>query len=143
MARVDYGARVKHDGKLHAFSVHALEIPRCGHCGEMVFTEAVDRQITDALRRHLHLLTPDEIRSSLAQLNMTQRDLARDMSVAEETVSRWCTSAVVPSRSMDRFLRAYFASPETRNTLQRLASHPDIGASAVTNPSRLSRKRPG
>src|SRR5207245_962617 len=75
-ATVSYDAEVRHDGRLHKFTVPELKIPVCGACGEKVFTEKVDDQINEALRAHLHLLSPDEIRAGLEQLSLTQKDAA-------------------------------------------------------------------
>src|SRR5215469_6445929 len=65
-----YDAEVSHDGTLHAFSIPDLEIPVCRSCGEKVFTEQVDAQVNAALRAHLHLLAPEEIRSALLRLGL-------------------------------------------------------------------------
>src|ERR1700680_3342091 len=72
MSTVSYDAEFRHDGRLHSFTVPKLKIPVCGACGEKVFTEEVDDQITDTLRSHLHLLAPQEIRAGLERLDITQ-----------------------------------------------------------------------
>src|SRR6267143_1200019 len=72
MATVSYDAEIRHDGRVHAFTIPHLNLPVCQACGEMVFTEKVDDQVSAALRSHLHLLTPEEIRAGLERLNMTQ-----------------------------------------------------------------------
>lgn len=51
MTTIEYDAEVRHDGRMHAFTVPSLRIPVCAECGEKVFTEDVDAQINDALRR--------------------------------------------------------------------------------------------
>jgi hypothetical protein len=58
LATTSYDAEVRHGGRLHAFTVPNLEIPVCRACGEKVFTEKVDEQITKALWSHLHLVDP-------------------------------------------------------------------------------------
>jgi DNA-binding transcriptional regulator YiaG len=118
MKTISYDTEFRHDGKLHHFTVPALCIPICEACGEMVFTENVDDQITDALRVHLHLLFPHEIRAGLDRLNLTQKDLAERLGIAEATLSRWLTDTQIQSRAMDNLLRLYFALPETRKLLQ-------------------------
>jgi hypothetical protein len=69
-----YDAEVRHDGRLHAFRISKLRVDRCGACGEILFTNATDEQISDALREHLRLLSPEEIRERLETLGMTQKE---------------------------------------------------------------------
>ena len=64
MKTISYDTEFRHDGKLHHFTVPELKIPVCEACGEKVFNEKVDDQITDALRVHLHLLFPHDIRAA-------------------------------------------------------------------------------
>jgi hypothetical protein len=54
-ATIEYEAEVRHDGRLHTFTIPELEIPVCHACGERVFTEKVDSQVNEALRAHLAL----------------------------------------------------------------------------------------
>src|SRR5438876_10765051 len=68
LTTLSYDAEVRHDGRLYAFQVPNLDIPVCRACGEKVFTEKVDGQINAALRLHLRLLTPDELRAALARV---------------------------------------------------------------------------
>ena len=56
MDTVTYEAEIRHDGRLHKFTVPKLELPVCQACGEKVFTETVDDQINIALQAHLHAL---------------------------------------------------------------------------------------
>lgn len=55
-AVVPYNADVKHDGRTHAVEIPALSIPRCEACGELVFGNDTDEQISRALRDKLGLL---------------------------------------------------------------------------------------
>src|SRR5438445_13113281 len=68
LTSTSYDAEVGHDGTLHTFKIPRIEIPVCRNCGERVFTEKVDAQIKDALRAHLGLLTPAEIRATLSSV---------------------------------------------------------------------------
>ncbi len=117
MKTISFDAEFRHDGKLHHFPVPELEIPVCEACGEKVFNEKVDDQITDELRRHLHLLFPHEIRAGLDRLNLSQKVLADRLGIAEATLSRWLTDTQIQSRAMDNLLRLYFALPEARKML--------------------------
>lgn len=67
---LSYDAEVRHAGRVHVFQIPKLEVPVCRACGEKVFTEKVDAQINAALRVHLHLLTPEEMRAALDRLKM-------------------------------------------------------------------------
>lgn len=116
-ATIAYDAEVRHDGRSYPFTVSALELPVCRACGERVFTEEVDDQVQAALRSHLHLLSPEEIRQALDRLRLTQKDAADRLGLAEATLSRWLNGAQIQSRAMDNLLRVFFAFPEVRTAL--------------------------
>jgi len=78
LAKTSYDAEVRHDGRLHTFTIADLELPVCQACGERVFTEKVDAQVNDALRAHLNLLTPVQIRDAIKRVGMPQNDIERD-----------------------------------------------------------------
>jgi hypothetical protein len=59
-ANIEYTSQVKHDGRLHEVTVHELEVPKCPACGELVFCNDTEEQISRALREKLGLLQPDE-----------------------------------------------------------------------------------
>jgi DNA-binding transcriptional regulator YiaG len=127
MAKVDYDAEVRHDGRLHSFTIRALEVPVCQNCGAKVFTETVDDQINSALRSHLNLLTPEEMRAALERVQMTQKEAAERLGIAEATLSRWLTKTQIQSRAMDNLLRVFFAFPEVRNVLNGQSQDPALG----------------
>ncbi len=54
---IEYTAEVRQSGHLYALTIPALQIPICAECGEKVFTEDVDQQISHALQLHLASLT--------------------------------------------------------------------------------------
>jgi transcriptional regulator with XRE-family HTH domain len=119
METTPYDAEVRHDGRLYAFTLPRLEIPVCKACREKVFTEKVDDQINAALRSHLHLLTPADIRAELERLGLTQKQAADSLGIAEATLSRWLNETQIQSRAMDNLLRVFFKFPEVRAMLQR------------------------
>jgi len=123
IATITYDAEVRHDGRLYEFTIPKLRIPVCTTCGEKVFTEEVDEQFNAHLRSHLNLLTPDEIRSALNRVSLTQKMAAEQMGIAEATLSRWLTGTQIQSRSMDNLLRIFFAFPQVRQALG--SEHPD------------------
>jgi putative zinc finger/helix-turn-helix YgiT family protein len=124
---VKYKAEVRHDGRVHSFTIPKLEIPVCGACGEKVFTEHVDEQVNDALRAHLKLLTPAQIRDGIKRVEMSQKIFASRLGVAQETLSRWLNDVQIQSRAMDNLLRAYFALPQLRLKLTGSAQDPEFG----------------
>lgn len=130
MAQITYEAEIRHDGRLYKFAVPKLEIPICGACGEKVFSEQVDDQLNAALRLHLRLLAPVEMRSALERIGMTQRDAADRLGVAEATLSRWLTGAQIQSRAMDNLLRVFFAFPQVRKALRGDSQDAQLGTAA-------------
>ena len=119
MTKISYDAETRHDGRSYTFTVPDLLLPVCKACGKKVFTEKVDDQITAALRANLHLLTPDEMRKGLERVNMTQKETAERLGIAEATLSRWLNETQVQSRAMDKLLRVFFAFPQASLRLGR------------------------
>jgi len=124
---MDYTAKVKHDGVIYELLIPSLEVPRCQTCGETYTTNAVDEQVSDALRSRLHLLTPAQIRKGIEKLGLKQQALAERLGVAPETISRWVNGALIQSRAMDNLLRLFFALPEVREALQGASQDPELG----------------
>jgi DNA-binding transcriptional regulator YiaG len=115
--KIPYDAKIKHDGKLHEFHIAELPVDRCDECKEEFFTNVTSDAKSDALRGHLGLLQPAQIRELLAKHNLTQRKFATHLRVAEESVSRWLNGLSIQSRALDTFMRVYFARPEVREML--------------------------
>ena len=128
-----FDAEVRHDGRLHKFTIPNLELPVCRACGERVFTEAVDDQINAHLRAHLRLFTPDQIRAAIDRIGMTQTEAADRMGIAEATLSRWLSGTQIQSRSLDNLMRVFFAFPEIRAALDGRASNPSLGTRDQTS----------
>ena len=116
-ATIPYAADIKHDGRMHHIEIPKLTIPKCRACGEVVFSNSADDQIVQALRAHLNLLTPQQIRERRKALGLKAKELAERLGVAKETLSRWETGMMIQSRAMDNLLRGYFAVPELRAVL--------------------------
>jgi len=114
---IAYDAAVKHDGRLHQFHIADLKIDQCTHCGEQYFNSETDEQISAGLRLHVGLLQPQEIRKQLENLDLTQKDFAEHLRVAQESVSRWITGAAIQSRSLDTLMRLYFQFENVREAL--------------------------
>jgi putative zinc finger/helix-turn-helix YgiT family protein len=121
----DYTTTAKHDGRVYTIRIPDLEIPTCRKCGAQTFSVGDDDRIRAALRAQIGLLTPEEIHKHRGQLEMTQQELADQVGIAKETVSRWETGGMIQSRAMDNLLRLFFESEEVRRLLrQRFAPEP-------------------
>lgn len=139
LAAIRYDAEVRHDGRLYALTVPNLAIPVCQACGEKAFTEKVDDQINNALRAHLHLLTPAEIRAALQRIGLTQKVIADRLGIAEATLSRWLTETQIQSRAMDNLLRVYFAFPDVRSALLGQEQDPRLGTKVELTSAEFAR----
>lgn len=133
-ATISHTCDVNYDNRLYTVNVPDLQVAKCAECGTTVFDDCADEQISRALRAQLGLLTPEEIRKAIDVLGITQKDLAAQLGLAEATVSRWCTGAVIQSRASDRMLRLFFVCPESRRILASIANDPTIGTVAVRPP---------
>jgi DNA-binding transcriptional regulator YiaG len=136
MTTTSYNAEVRHDGRLHAFTIPSLNVPTCEACGERVFTEKVDEQIQAALRSHLQLLTPEEMRAALLRICMSQKEAAERLGIAEATLSRWLNETQVQSRAMDNLLRVFFAFPRVRTVLTGGGQDPLLGSADIVEQAR-------
>ena len=123
-----HGSRIRR--ATYTVTVPELKVPRCQSCGELVLDSAANRQITEALRQHLRLLTPGQIRTNRETLGLTQRQLASHLGIAEATLSRWETGGQIQQRALDRLLRLYFSSPSVRATLADDDQLVELGTSA-------------
>jgi DNA-binding transcriptional regulator YiaG len=134
LTHLSYDAEVRHDGRVYSFQIPKLEAPVCRACRKMVVTECVDDQINAALRDHLHLLTPTEMRAALERIGMTQNDAAECLGIAEATLSRWLTETQIQSRALDNLLRVFFGFPEVRTALSGKSQDSRMGTADVNSP---------
>lgn len=139
-AVVSYTTEIEHDGRSYSVTVPDLEIPRCSKCGAMVRDDVSNRRISNALRQQIGLLTPEQIRQNREALNLTQKQLARVLAIAEATLSRWETGAQIQQRAMDRLLRLFFEFPEFCAVLEdenavRTLGQTVHGSSTLTSPA--------
>lgn len=116
-ATIAYDAEVKHDSRLHEFHITRLSVNKCAACGEVLFGNVSNDQVTQALREHLGLLSPEQIRDALSKLGLKQKDFAERIGVAAETVSRWIGGTHIQSRAMDNLMRLFFQFDNVRSAL--------------------------
>ena len=109
--------RRNHDGRVYELAIDALPVTKCDACGAVFFTQESDERITASLRQRLVLLTPQQIRTNLETLGLTQKAAAACLGVAPETLSRWLCGVIIQSRAMDNLLRVFFACAEVREKL--------------------------
>jgi putative zinc finger/helix-turn-helix YgiT family protein len=131
--RIDYQDEVRYDGRLVSFLARNIEIPICRNCGEKVFTEVVDDQLTEALRQHLSLLTPEQIREGIERLGLTQKEVAERLGIAEDLLWRWANGFSIQSRAMDNLLRLFFQFPEVRTALSTPAIESSLDMISAPN----------
>jgi putative zinc finger/helix-turn-helix YgiT family protein len=112
-----YETELEHDGRRYDIALSDFQVAKCANCGAMVFDDAANRRLSDALRKEAGLLRPTEIRALRESLGLTQKALAGFLLIAEATLSRWETGAQIQQRAMDAFLRVFFQSPEARRVL--------------------------
>jgi putative zinc finger/helix-turn-helix YgiT family protein len=121
---MDYPAEIEHDGRPYSFVVPGIEILECDACHNRVLTDAAFAAVMDKLRAEAGLLTPAEIREKRKGLGLTQEQLASDLKIAKETVSRWETGGQIQQRAMDSLLRLYFDLPAVREYLTQSQGAP-------------------
>jgi DNA-binding transcriptional regulator YiaG len=109
---IAHDAEIKHDGRLYRLRINQLHVNQCSACGEVFFDHLTDTEISQALRTHLNLLSPQEIRDRLARLQMTQKEFGASIHVAAETISRWLSGAYIQSRAYDKLMRFFFGHVE-------------------------------
>jgi DNA-binding transcriptional regulator YiaG len=112
-----YSISVDHDGRSYDLVVDDLEVLQCENCGTMVLEDSANKRISDALRREVGLLLPDEILANRNRLGLTQKQLAAYLRIAESTLCRWETGGQIQQRAMDGLLRVFFQSAEARAIL--------------------------
>ena len=127
---VDYTADMDHDGRTYAITVPKLEILECEHCHTRVLPEDAYGLFYDKLREQAGLLAPTQISQNREALHLTQKQLADYLGVAEATISRWENGGQIQQRSLDRFLRSYFAFDPVRRALADESQLTNLGATA-------------
>jgi transcriptional regulator with XRE-family HTH domain len=123
--------KMKYDGGTHEVLVNNMPEWHCRACDVSVVDEESDSFLQDALRTHIGLLAPNQIRAGLKKLKITQEKFAEQLGCAAETVSRWLNGAVLQSRTYDRFMRVYFQCPDVRSYLENFSPERPFGEEVV------------
>lgn len=130
-APVAYSLPCDHDGREYAVTVPELVVPTCRACGRMVFDDAANHRVTDALREQVGLLKPARIRAGREALGLTQEQFAARLRIAPATVSRWETGAQVQQRALDLLMRLFFGLTEVRTALADEQAARTLGETAA------------
>jgi len=112
-----YTADLEHDGRKYRVSLADFQLAQCEKCGSMIFDDAANRRLSDALRSEVGLLHPMEIRAQREALGLTQKALAAYLQIAEATLSRWAPGAQNKKRAKDQLLRIFFEFSDVRQFL--------------------------
>ncbi|MBI1899629.1 MAG: type II toxin-antitoxin system MqsA family antitoxin [Planctomycetia bacterium] len=128
----EYSTEAEHDGRAYVVTVRDLVVSRCDNCGAIVLDDDANRRISDALRGQIGVLTPAEIRANREKLDLTQKQLASVLGIAESTLSRWETGAQIQQRALDKLLRLYFGSGQVREMLAGVQQRSLLGAETGT-----------
>jgi len=123
--------KMRYEGSPHDVLVDDMPEWYCADCNVSVTDGESDAFLQDALRRHIGLLSPQQIRAGLRELRISQEKFAERLGCAAESVSRWLNGVVLQSRTYDRFMRIYFHFPEVRGVLKDFAPGTILGNSVV------------
>jgi DNA-binding transcriptional regulator YiaG len=104
------------------FHIPELEVDQCRSCGEIFFSNATDDQISNALRAHVGLLQPEQIRERLSTLGLSQEEFAERTGIELDLISRWVEWLMVPSRAIDNLMRVFLQFENVRAALPAVSS---------------------
>ncbi len=135
--------KLRYEGVAHDVLVEDMPEWHCVACDIAVTDQEGDPILQAALRKHVGLLTPDQIRAGLKALKISQDTFAERIGCAAESVSRWLNGAVLQSRTYDRFMRIYFHCPEVRSLLANGSPEHTFGEDVVHGPVDLPAIRGG
>ena len=113
-APMHYRSERSFDGQRFVLEIQNLQVPTCGHCGEVSFTLAELEHMDRVFCYQLGLLQPHHIRGNRARADLSQKELADRLGVSEEKVDRWENQLELQTRAMDDAMRAIFGLPEAQ-----------------------------
>lgn len=122
---------MRYEGSPHEVLVDKLPEWHCADCKVSVVDESSDKPLQDALRKHIGLLRPEQIKAGLKALGISQDKFAERLGCAAESVSRWLNGVVLQSRTYDRLMRIYFHVPVVRGLLENFSPDSSFGEKVV------------
>lgn len=126
-----YSVAVPYEGTVHTVEVPQLRVPRCRNCGELAFGNEASDQISEAVRRHLGLLTAAQLRQGREALGLSIEEFDVRLGLCPESVADYENNLKIQSRALDRYLRAFFAVPQLRDVLSDTAREPRFGGLVI------------
>ena len=123
--------KMRYEGSPYDVLVKNLPEWRCAPCSVSITDGESDESLQDALRNHIGLLNPRQIKAGLRELDISQDKFAERLGCAAESVSRWLNGAVLQSRAYDRLMRIYFHFPEVRGVLENFRPDSNFGDTVV------------
>jgi putative zinc finger/helix-turn-helix YgiT family protein len=122
-----YETRIEHDGGPYEVAVPDLLLLKCEACGNRILPPASEDRVSDALRTAAGLLTPSEIATRRAALNLSAGEMAVLLHIPEAVYSRWESGGAIQQRHSDLLMRSLFAVPELRAYLgTRTSQHTQV-----------------
>lgn len=115
--KIDYSMTIEDGGRAHEVEVRNLQAARCVACGEVVLDDQANEHISDAVRAHLGLLTPTQIRQNRERLGLTNQQLAGAVAIGEASLARLESGGQIQPCALDRLLRLYFGVEQVRTLL--------------------------
>lgn len=123
--------RMRYEGSPQDVLVENLPEWHCAGCNVSVTDGESDEAFQNALRQHIGLLSPQQIKAALKELAISQDKFAERLGCAAESVSRWLNGAVLQSRAYDRLMRIFFNFPEVRGALANFTPDSSFGDKVV------------
>lgn len=82
-----------------------IPVRRCEECGSEFFDYEAEDLMHEAVCRHLHVMTPSEVRSIRQQHgNLSRAEFARVTRLGEATIGRWERGALIQNAAYDQLL---------------------------------------
>ena len=123
--------KLRHEGAAHEVLVTDMPEWHCAACNLSVTDEEGDEPLQAAFRRHVGLLTPQQIKAGIKDLGITQEKFAEKIRGAPESISRGLNGAVLQSRVYDCLMRIYFQFPAVRGALDQFSPTASFGETVV------------
>src|SRR5947209_7779201 len=97
-AKVGYSGERTFEGRRYVIDLPELDVPRCGSCGQLLFSNTEIEAIARELRTRARLLHPEEVRAGREALGLSRPELSRRLGAAEDAAQRWEDGLEIQSR---------------------------------------------